>query len=181
MEAPSSIATLRRALSATPAQADRELELELGGDRAGRWLSARWCQLPGFDAVWDSTPGAWLLTLRECTGARAERLARHTELQRLSQAVSTRAIDIYEHDHLSNEALELMRARARQVDLVLTDIVMPDLRDQQLAERLAAAGSRAPVLYMSGYTGDSSPEQDVLRGSVGFLAKPFTAEQLCTR
>lgn len=55
---------------------------------------------------------------------------------------------------------------------------MPDLRGQQLAARLAAAGCTAPVLYMSGYTGESAPGQDVLQGSVGFLAKPFTAEQL---
>jgi PAS domain S-box-containing protein len=76
------------------------------------------------------------------------------------------------------EALELMRQRQGKIDLVLTDIVMPDMRGQQLAARLVAEGWTAPVLYMSGYTGDSAAEQDVFTGAVGYLAKPFTAEQL---
>lgn len=76
------------------------------------------------------------------------------------------------------EGLELMRERGGKIDLVLTDIVMPDMRGQQFAARLAAEGWTAPVLYMSGYTGDSAVEQDVFSGAAGYLAKPFTAEQL---
>ncbi|HEU4577500.1 MAG TPA: ATP-binding protein [Polyangiaceae bacterium] len=76
------------------------------------------------------------------------------------------------------EALDLMRQRAGKVDLVLTDIVMPGMRGQELAARLVAEGWTAPVLYMSGYTGGSAAEQDVSTGAVGYLAKPFTAEQL---
>ena len=61
-------------------------------------------------------------------------------------------------------------------DLVISDVVMPDMRGPELAAELEASGSELPFLFMSGYPGrertGSLPED------ARFLQKPFTAEDL---
>jgi two-component system cell cycle sensor histidine kinase/response regulator CckA len=51
-------------------------------------------------------------------------------------------------------ALEFLVTHPGDVDLVLTDIVMPRLNGRELAERLAETAPDLPVLIMSGYTDD---------------------------
>ena len=72
------------------------------------------------------------------------------------------------------EALSLALAHAGDLDLVLTDVVMPEMGGVALAEQLAANGVGAKIVYFSGYT-DSA---DVLELGLAFLAKPFSAEAL---
>ncbi len=68
----------------------------------------------------------------------------------------------------AEEALQLFPQHAGAVDLLLTDLVMPGLGGQQLADRLAAAKPALKVLYISGYD-----QQGPLPGAA-FLQKPFT-------
>ncbi len=75
------------------------------------------------------------------------------------------------------EALEIA-ARHPEIGLVVTDVIMPGIGGPELARALAAAGSRAPVLFMSGYAGD---ELRVLESGVAFLAKPFTPSMFLVR
>lgn len=51
------------------------------------------------------------------------------------------------------DALKLAARRDRRVQLLLTDVVMPEMSGRVLAERFAAYQPNAKVLYMSGYTG----------------------------
>jgi two-component system, cell cycle sensor histidine kinase and response regulator CckA len=81
-------------------------------------------------------------------------------LQAESPAV---AIDLYERLRLSGGSL----------GLVIADVVMPGMNGPRLIERLRALGLTAPVLLMSGYPGEHTPE----RGD-GFMAKPFSRLQL---
>jgi CheY-like chemotaxis protein len=60
------------------------------------------------------------------------------------------------------------------VDLLLTDMVMPTMLGAEVASDLARAHPGLPVIYMSGY-GDRGPE---LVGNGEYLAKPFTAVEL---
>jgi YesN/AraC family two-component response regulator len=64
-----------------------------------------------------------------------------------------------------------------KIDLVLTDVVMPDMGGLELAVRLQGRWPGLKVLYMSGYA-----EGDKLRPGIDyerpFLQKPFSAESL---
>jgi two-component system, cell cycle sensor histidine kinase and response regulator CckA len=70
------------------------------------------------------------------------------------------------------EARELAE-REPAIDLLVTDVIMPQMSGPQLYEQLQRLHTRLPVLYMSGYTSSLIPD-----GADDFLAKPFTLEQL---
>jgi signal transduction histidine kinase/CheY-like chemotaxis protein len=70
-------------------------------------------------------------------------------------------------------ALELGAERVHSVDLLVTDVVMPAIRGDELARRLRVLRPDLRVLFISGYTGeDFVRREDDL--STGFLAKPFS-------
>jgi CheY-like chemotaxis protein len=76
------------------------------------------------------------------------------------------------------EALGLSELHQADIQLVLTDIVMPQMGGRVLAERLAAARPGIKVLYMSGYTDDAIVHHGVVGAGTHFLGKPFSAVAL---
>ena len=70
-------------------------------------------------------------------------------------------------------ALELAEAHAGRIDLLVTDLVMPELGGAELARRLRARHPDLRVLYVSGYTNDRELLAGEMDEGAVFLAKPF--------
>lgn len=75
-------------------------------------------------------------------------------------------------------ALALLDTRAKSVDLLVTDIVMPGMNGLQLASAVAERHPQVKVLYMSGYAEDAIKQHGAMGQSLEYLQKPFTRAQL---
>ena len=75
-------------------------------------------------------------------------------------------------------ALEILAERGSEVDLILADVVMPVMSGPELADRVAELHPGLPVVFMSGYTQEMISKQELIRGDVNLIEKPFTAATL---
>lgn len=76
------------------------------------------------------------------------------------------------------DALALCREEGRRVDLLITDLLMPQMGGRELVERLQTQGHDMKVLYVSGYTDDATVYSGDLPPGTAFLQKPFTLGSL---
>jgi PAS domain S-box-containing protein len=67
------------------------------------------------------------------------------------------------------------------VDLLLTDVVMPDINGWELATRLGKLQPRIRMLFMSGYTDDAIAHHGVLEEGANFIQKPFGPDELAEK
>jgi PAS domain S-box-containing protein len=75
------------------------------------------------------------------------------------------------------EALRVARSHGRDIDLLVTDVIMPQMNGEQLYQQLSAGQPGLKVLYVSGYS-DPVLGRYALSSDHLLLAKPFTAEHL---
>ena len=64
---------------------------------------------------------------------------------------------------------------------MLSDVVMPQMSGPELAQRLSRTRPTMKVLFMSGYTDDSTVRHGVINSDVAFLQKPFTPASLAAK
>jgi CheY-like chemotaxis protein len=76
------------------------------------------------------------------------------------------------------EALELATRHEQSIDLVLTDVIMPEMSGRGLVERLRAVRPAAAIVYMSGYTDDDVLRRELFEPGSRFVQKPFVPEEL---
>ena len=95
----------------------------------------------------------------------------------IARALSSKGYDVLlAHD--GPDALGLLRANDRPVDLLITDFVMPGgMNGLDLAKTVSTVRTRMPTLFISGYS-ENPDFSDALASGVHFLAKPFTADAL---
>ncbi|GAW68793.1 histidine kinase [Geoanaerobacter pelophilus] len=82
---------------------------------------------------------------------------------------------------LPREAIELARAHADEIDLLMTDVVMPEMNGRELARSLLAICPRMKALFMSGYTANVIAHHGVLDDGVNFISKPFSLTDLAEK
>lgn len=76
------------------------------------------------------------------------------------------------------EALSALAGEAREVDLLLTDVVMPGMSGWELATQIRELRPDLPVLYMSGNPGAVIEPERPLPPGMSFLSKPFQPQAL---
>jgi signal transduction histidine kinase len=76
------------------------------------------------------------------------------------------------------EALRIVREREGRIDLVMTDVVLPEMSGPAIVERLLAEWPHAKVLYMSGYAAEEATKRGLLEPGTALLKKPFTLDEL---
>ncbi len=76
------------------------------------------------------------------------------------------------------EALSVLDRRGEAVQLVLTDVVMPEMGGVELAKRIQQRYPQTHVLFMSGYMAEPSNDNELSKYGDGFIAKPFSPVDL---
>ena len=78
-------------------------------------------------------------------------------------------------------ALAICAQPAERIDLVITDVVMPDIGGREFADRLALLRPAVTVLFMSGYTDDAILRHGVIEEGTPFIQKPFLPRALAAK
>jgi two-component system, cell cycle sensor histidine kinase and response regulator CckA len=76
------------------------------------------------------------------------------------------------------EALHLAQGNREKIDLLMTDVLMPGMSGNEVAEVLRASDAGLKVLFLSGHSGDTLARHGVVHTEVAFLQKPFTLDAL---
>jgi CheY-like chemotaxis protein len=81
----------------------------------------------------------------------------------------------------ADEATQLCAERPGEVDLLLTDVIMPGVNGRVLAERLAAGSPAMRILFMSGYSDEAVYRHGEISPNAAFIEKPFTDRLLARK
>jgi len=76
------------------------------------------------------------------------------------------------------EAIGLANEYPGEIQLLLTDVVMPGMNGRDLAEKMKTIFPNLKRLFMSGYTANVIASKGVLEKDVNFIQKPFTKKEL---
>jgi PAS domain S-box-containing protein len=79
------------------------------------------------------------------------------------------------------EAITVAREHAGEINLLLTDVVMPEMNGRDLAKKLISLYPELRSLFMSGYTGNVIAHHGVLGEGINFIQKPFSMQALAVK
>lgn len=100
------------------------------------------------------------------------------QLRRLThRALAAQGYTVLEADR-GQTALDIARRHTGSIDLLLTDVIMPDTNGRKLADALRQERPELRVLFMSGYPQGAIANHGVLEPGVAYLAKPFSTEAI---
>jgi two-component system cell cycle sensor histidine kinase/response regulator CckA len=76
------------------------------------------------------------------------------------------------------EAIRVAEKHVSKVNLLITDVIMPEMNGLDLTERLKSVYPDLKCMFMSGYTADIIAHHGVLEEGVHFIQKPFSKRDL---
>lgn len=79
------------------------------------------------------------------------------------------------------KSIQLAKDNATQIDLLLTDVIMPRMSGRDLSQKLQEIIPNLKTLFMSGYDAEIITRQGILEKGTNFLHKPFTMTELAKR
>jgi len=93
------------------------------------------------------------------------------------QALESRGYRVLEAGD-GEEALRTCEEYAGEIDLLLSDVVMPRMSGRELRQRIAHLSPQTRVIFTSGYTDDAIVRHGIYQSECDFLQKPFTVHAL---
>jgi len=79
-------------------------------------------------------------------------------------------------------ALDLVKIKKINVDLLVTDVVMPEMGGVELSKKLKEIHPGLKIIYCSGYPdGDIVSANGILDGDVNFIYKPYSSKELAKK
>jgi len=104
-----------------------------------------------------------------------------TEVRRIAQQVlETLGYTVLTAEN-GEQALTVAAQYENEIQLMITDVVMPQMGGPELVRRMAALRPDMGVLYMSGYTDDAIVRHGLMDERLEFLQKPFSADALARK
>ncbi|HAJ37834.1 MAG TPA: hypothetical protein DCL15_19365 [Chloroflexi bacterium] len=79
------------------------------------------------------------------------------------------------------EALQLASALSAEIDLVLTDVIMPEMNGYDLVEQIRRSAPHIQASFMSGYSASAISHRGLLREDVVYIQKPFSTKELSVK
>lgn len=125
--------------------------------------SGTWKAIPGAG----SSSGGTLLTVEDDPSLRSF----------LRQVLHARGYRVMEAAN-GKRALDILKTHASEIDLVITDLMMPEMSGSQLLKNVRVQYPELQFLLMSGYPDDTVVRENIAKRAVEFLPKPFTAKEL---
>src|SRR4030095_11482638 len=126
-------------------------------------------ELLSFDAAEKSEAGTVLLV-------EDDPLVRNVALR----ALETAGYTVLESGN-GHGALAMAHSCDDEIDLLITDVVMPLMGGRELAHELSALHPKTSIIFMSGYTDDAVVRHGIMDKDIEYLQKPFTPESLVRR
>ena len=80
-----------------------------------------------------------------------------------------------------NDAMRLAHEHVGEINLLITDVIMPEMNGKDLANRLQSLNPQLKCLYMSGYTADVNAQHGVHDEGIYFIQKPFSLPDLAVK
>ena len=100
------------------------------------------------------------------------------QLRRLAhRALAAQGYAVLEAER-GTTAIDIARRHTGKIDLLLTDVIMPDTNGRKLADHLRESRPGLRVLFMSGYPDGAMGHHGMLDTGVAYVAKPFTTEAI---
>jgi PAS domain S-box-containing protein len=107
------------------------------------------------------------------------------EDEEMVRKLSARVLEMYGYKVLEaangGMAFLICERHQEKIDLLLTDVIMPEMSGRELADRLSPLRPEMKVLFMSGYTDDAIVHQGVLDEDENFIQKPFAPSALAQK